>query len=292
MENIEKALQLRNILRWNGRDLRDKENVAEHVHLAINCAMYLYDTYGYEYRQDLNFEKFIKAVTYIDNVVINYGELSALTKQIGNISNIYNTIKWNELHLKLNEIEKTFVKLSHLMATYKFIEWQLHYPNNSFLQQAYHQTKEAYEKLLKTITKTDIVIDEPIKRFVKGYQADAGIDVILDKSVTFMPLSSQVVNLNINCTPSENQMSYLCARTSAASKGLIVAQCPIDPNFTGEVSAIVHNVSNDIITYDIGEAFCQIVTVPINHNVIKDIYVKKTGKRSDGKIGSTGGVKC
>ena len=81
-------------------------------------------------------------------------------------------------------------------------------------------------------------------------------------------------------------MGLLCARTSAAIKGLTVAMCPIDPNYTGEVIAIVSNVSNEIITYDKGESFCQLIEVPfVNH---EEFPVRKQGKRSDGKLGSTG----
>ena len=64
--------------------------------------------------------------------------------------------------------------------------------------------------------------------------------------------------------------------------------CPIDPNYNGEVEAIVHNVSNSIIEYKKGEAFCQVVTVPFNRSNIDNVVVKKQGKRTSGKLGSTG----
>ena len=82
-------------------------------------------------------------------------------------------------------------------------------------------------------------------------------------------------------------MAILCSRSSAAAKGLIVAMCPIDPNYTGEVLAIVHNVSNSVIKYKQGEAFCQVVTIPFNKTDVNTV-VKKEGKRSDGNLGSTG----
>ena len=77
----------------------------------------------------------------------------------------------------------------------------------------------------------------------------------------------------------------ICARTSAANKGLSVATCPIDANYTGEVLAIVHNTSNDIIKYKAGESFCQYVTCKIN---VADVPCKKEGKRSISNLGGTG----
>ena len=37
------ALQMRCLNRWNGRDLREKENLAEHTHLVCACSIKLYD---------------------------------------------------------------------------------------------------------------------------------------------------------------------------------------------------------------------------------------------------------
>ena len=124
--------------------------------------------------------------------------------------------------------------------------------------------------------------------FVKGYADDAGCDVILKKDVIFNPQETQVIDLEVTATPKENTMGFLCSRTSAAKKGLIVAMCPIDPNYNGTIHAIVHNVSNDTIIYYAGEAFCQLVFVPILTNVV-NAKIKKEGKRSSGNFGSTGG---
>lgn len=126
-----------------------------------------------------------------------------------------------------------------------------------------------------------------MSHLIKGYKKDAGADIVLEHDVSFPPLATTVVNLNIRITPVSNEVGFLFARTSAAKDGLVVNSCPIDPDYTGDVYAIVHNVSNKEVTYKAGSAFCQIVMMPFHCNV--DVPFKKMGDRSNGNFGSTGG---
>ena len=123
------------------------------------------------------------------------------------------------------------------------------------------------------------------ERFVKGYEDDAGTDIILTKGVIFKAHSTTVVDLNVKANIHVRESGFLFARTSAAKQGLIVAACPIDPNYSGSVNAIVHNVSDDDLFYGAGESFCQIVVVPFVP--VKADKVKKKGTRTDGAFGST-----
>lgn len=122
--------------------------------------------------------------------------------------------------------------------------------------------------------------------FERGYIADAGADIILSKKLYLSPGQTKVVDLEVIATPEEGTMYMLFPRTSAAAKGLYVAPCPIDANYTGNIHAIVTNLGTDAITYEVGEAFCQIVSVmlaPTNF----EWKPKKQGKRSIGNFGST-----
>lgn len=121
----------------------------------------------------------------------------------------------------------------------------------------------------------------------KGYAADAGVDILIDKDIMFEPGTTTIVELPVKITPEEGQMAYLIERTSAAKKGLFVHSCPIDANYTGAVHAIVYNSSKFYVQYKAGEAFCQVVNVSINYP--KDIPCKKEGKRTDSCFGGTDG---
>lgn len=141
------------------------------------------------------------------------------------------------------------------------------------------------EQILKTLDFPKNL--KKISYIAKGYAADAGVDIFIDKDVTFEPGTTTIVELPVKITPEEGQMAYLVERTSAAKKGLFVHSCPIDANYTGTVHAIVYNSSKFYIQYKVGEAFCQVVNVSINYP--KDIPCKKEGKRTDSCFGGTDG---
>lgn len=296
---IDNALDMRTLVRWNGRNLRNKENLAEHTHLVVACAIELYEKFRNNVGNErLNFENIIKYCMLHDSLELLRGDILSITKDI--IPGLRKSIDDEEYTFLtkrigvMNDISKDLVTLSDLMACYKFIEKELCYPGNDFTADAYKSTKEKYDIAYKKFCEKYIYVNglpeekEPVieDKFVKGYFDDAGTDIILDKDATFMPMSSTSFDLNVNITPEQLTMGVLLARTSAAHKGLIVSMCPIDPNYTGNVMAIVHNISNNIIEYKKGESFCQFVILPFVNN--EDVNVKRAGKRSSGRLGSTG----
>lgn len=295
---VDNALDMRTLARWNGRNLRKHENLAEHTHLVVACVIKLYDYFKIYIK--FNFEGIIRLAMLHDSLELLRGDILSITKDsIPGLRELTDIEEQQFLSSQfdfndLNAQDWQLVKLADLMACYKFIEDELKYPSNNFAIEAYKYGKQKYEDKLKEFCITyDIDYDfyyEHIvtDRLVKGYVNDAGNDVLLENDVTFMPMQTTVIDLNLVVVPNKGEMGFLCSRTSAAAKGLIVAMCPIDPDFNGTITAVVHNMSNSIITYHKGEAFCQIVKTPINY--IDGVKVKKEGKRSNGKLGSTGNV--
>ena len=297
---VENALDMRTLDRWNGREFRKRENLSEHTHLVTACAINLYDDFKNNaiLASKMCFEKIVRCAMAHDSLELLRGDILSVTKDI--IPGLRDWVDGEEelfmqtiFDANIDELTNDIVKLADLMACYKFVERELRYPHNEFVAKSYIACKDKYMDKYKSFISKYGIKSEKIEndvdvKFVKGYEADAGTDVILQEDVVFLPLSTQTIDLGITCTPSDKQMSILCSRTSAANKGLVVAMCPIDPNYTGRVSAIVHNVSNNVITYKKGEAFCQLVTVPIMTTPVTGVKIKNVGKRTDGKLGSTG----
>lgn len=294
---IQNALQMRTLRRWNGRDLKDEENLAEHTHLVVVCVFDLIDKLsklGIDMHNYIDIEHVVKQALVHDSLEILRGDILSKTKDALKglremTDNEEKQFMQTVVKVKLNWHEEQLLLLADLMACYKFIEWELRYPSNEFAKIAYTQTKgkfdEYYERFLSNLGISTTAEEQPRERFVKGYIDDAGVDIILDRDVTFMPMSTTTIDLNVNITPEISSAAFLCARTSAAQRGIQVAACPIDPFYTGNVSAIVTNISNDIITYKKGEAFCQYVQfeIIVNDNVL----TKKAGRRTDSKFGGT-----
>lgn len=301
---VDNALSMRTLMRWNGRDLRTRENLAEHTHLVVACMIELYDDFCKQrptFKTEVNFEKLVRACMLHDSLELLRGDILSCTKDVipdlRKFTDYEECIFMNTFVEQRTSIEEMLVLLADLKACYKFIEYELRYPSNDFALNVYKDVKYKYDLNYNIFCKRyGFEIDKKLNtnpRLQRGYEADAGVDITLTRSVTFMPMSTTCVNLGLKITPNEGEMGVLCSRTSAANKGLIVAMCPIDANYTGEVLAIVHNVSNSIITYEEGEAFCQVVMLPINKfdEQSDEYYVvtKKAGKRTDGRLGSTDG---
>lgn len=124
--------------------------------------------------------------------------------------------------------------------------------------------------------------------FKKGYIDDVGIDVCLDHEVTFRPFETKVIDIGVSLPTCRCRAIVLCARTSAAKQGIIVNQCPIDPNYEGNAHIIAHNCSNHIVVFEAGEAFAQIFSFEVRPIGI-DYLIKKKGLRNKHNFGSTDG---
>lgn len=289
------ALKQRLLQRWNGRDLVRRENLAEHSHLVTAIVMELYDTYGKWFNLKVDYQRLIKHAMTHDSLEVLRGDILSCTKD--DIPYIRYAIDEEERNFAdsvingLTEDERILVRLADLKACYLFIEYELRTPSNDFAKEVYITTKKKYDDELQRFEyihghkQEDFESETSENSFIKGYIEDAGVDIILKKPVVFLPMSTGTYDLDVKITPNENQVAFLFARTSAAIKGLCVASCPIDANYTGNVSAIVHNVSNNIITYYEGQSFCQYVMLDANIN--RQITTKKKGKRSDSKFGGT-----
>ena len=294
---VDNALNMRTLHRWNGRDLHNRENLSEHTHLVMSCLIKIIETFMHKNTKisdDIRYPILFKAAMIHDSLELYRGDILSITKDdVPGLRDLIDEEEYNfmEYHVgKLTYVEKLLIRIADMMACYKFIEYELRNPVGKYAKIVYDECKHKYETVLNELKALyDVTFADDIEvkdRFVKGYKNDAGTDVILDRDVTILPLSTDTINLHVKVTPKPKHMAILCARTSAANKGLIVATCPIDPDYTGDVTAIVHNVSNDIITYKKGEAFCQVVMMPIVTSI--DAKVKKKGKRTSGKLGSTG----
>ena len=121
--------------------------------------------------------------------------------------------------------------------------------------------------------------------FKKGYADDVGIDICLDQEVIFRPFETKIIDIGpIETEPGISLM--MCARSSAAAKGIIVNQCPIDPNYKGHVHIIAHNCSNYVQIFKKGKAFAQLYAFRFETPLV-DFTVKKPGTRTESSFGGT-----
>ena len=122
--------------------------------------------------------------------------------------------------------------------------------------------------------------------FKKGYKDDVGIDICLDFEVSFRPFETKVIDIGVRIPTRAYRSVMMCARTSAAKKGIIVSQCPIDPNYDGNIHIIAHNCSNETVTFEAGKAFAQLYAFDCQEIPV-EFELKCSGYRYDNAFGST-----
>lgn len=290
---VKNALNMRNLIRWNGRSIRNKENLSEHTHLTLACGIQLYDGFPKILKEQINFEELIRLIMIHDSLELLRGDILSITKD--NIPGLRECVDLEEREFfksklgNVSQVSLDVLELADLKACNEFVKYELLYPNNDFAIEVYKTTLSKFEnKYAEFKIKYDLENDtnesNDVVKLSKGYANDAGADIILNKDITFMPHATTCEELDLHVTVNSGEMAYLCERSSAALKGLIVSNCPIDADYEGKINVMVSNISNDIITYHKGESFCQLIKIPIN-SVIAD--VRKTGIRSKNKLGST-----
>ena len=290
---VDNALSMRNLIRWNGRDIR-KENLSEHTHLVVACTIQIYDELPERLKSEVNFEKLIKVAMLHDSLELLRGDILSITKDV--IPGLRSLVTSEETKFIKNlvgdvsDFELDVVELGDLKACNKFVEYELRYPNNNFALTVFKDTEDKYNDCYKKFKiKYDLEIsnnesDSKVINLVRGHKNDAGIDIVLDEKIKFMPHSTTVKTINLQVTPEDNEFAYITVRSSAAIKGLNMPIIPIDSGYKGDVTLIVHNISNNVVTYDKGASFCQIIYQPFNYVNCK---VKSTNERDYGKWGST-----
>jgi dUTP pyrophosphatase len=135
--------------------------------------------------------------------------------------------------------------------------------------------------------------------FRKGHQQDVGLDVMTPSRFCIYPNQTLKIALGFALELPDCVMAVVKPRSSVAARGIIVHEAPIDPGYTGEIYAIMTNVSGDTQWFDEGDAIGQLVFIqtiwPIftrcgrrwGNNKDKIIDLVKTEPRGDGAFGST-----
>lgn len=124
-------------------------------------------------------------------------------------------------------------------------------------------------------------------RLSKAYQNDVGMDISVTKIISLLPKQYLWIDLDMSIEVAPGYLGLIQPRSSAAKRGILIANCPIDPDYTGSIHVMVFNCSNETITISPGEKFCQLVMVRCEPNPY-GIVARKSGLRGNNGEGSTG----
>lgn len=123
--------------------------------------------------------------------------------------------------------------------------------------------------------------------FVKGYEDDAGLDIVLDDDLVLCP-GLNVVELPCHYTPGEGEVAFIVPRSSTAKKGIFPIMVAIDTGYTGIIHGMIVNADTHSVTFKKGDRAFGIVNLVKGEDRARYIITKQ-GKRGDNWNGSSGG---
>ena len=128
---------------------------------------------------------------------------------------------------------------------------------------------------------------KPVKeRLYRAHYSDTGADIHMNKPGSIGPSETKVIKLGFGIEIPNGYTGRMQVRTSIARKGIMIQGCAIDAGFTGELSMILHNISDEVFVWNEGDRLGYIEVYP----VVYPDFVESLGEnRGDNAFGSTGG---
>lgn len=121
-----------------------------------------------------------------------------------------------------------------------------------------------------------------------AHEGDAGIDLRSAVDVDVAPGEIVRVPVGIKVQLPANSLAFVLPRSGLSSQGLSVIPGTIDSGYRGEISAIVHNVSQEIKHIKKAERICQFVALNKPQLNIHYGTVQENTERGQNGFGSTG----
>lgn len=122
----------------------------------------------------------------------------------------------------------------------------------------------------------------------RAHANDVGADVYSPIDVIIQPHETVRISLGFAIDVPAGYGAFVFPRSGKSSKGLVTLLPPIDPGYTGSITAITLNTSNKPIEIKAGDAIGQLVITPV---VVADFISSLGEERGDNGFGSTESLK-
>ena len=130
-----------------------------------------------------------------------------------------------------------------------------------------------------------IRFDEKATIPARKYYSDTGADISMVKAGSIGPHETKIIPLGFGIEIPNGHSARLQVRTSIAQHGLFIQGCAIDAGYMGEISMILHNISDKGFTWNEGDRLGYIEVYPTQY---PDFVENLEKGRGDGAFGSTG----
>ena len=179
------------------------------------------------------------------------------------------------LHLEVSRSENFEFTILPGKSSNKPVLWQ---PQLS--KRIDHHFSKELIKLQRTCE--EAIIPQRATNWATGY------DVSSCKLITIAPHTSELVPLGFKMAFPSNLQCKLCPRSCLSLKGSNVSLGTIDPNYRGEVKAIIANTKSTPYSIAIIQCVGQLVFSSVVHPDTKMVSILDSTSRNHGGFGSTG----
>lgn len=130
-----------------------------------------------------------------------------------------------------------------------------------------------------------IRFDPNVQIPVRKHYSDTGADIMMPCGGYVSAGQTVVVPLGFGIDLPNGHTARMQVRTSLAKQGIMIQGCAIDAGYVGELSMIIHNISNNGFIWYKGDRLGHIEVYPVQYPE----FVEDLGEeRGSGAFGSTG----
>lgn len=119
----------------------------------------------------------------------------------------------------------------------------------------------------------------------RSHMNDCGADIYSPIGVSIKPHHTVKIDLGFAIDVPDGYGGFIFPRSSLSAKGIVCELPPIDPHYSGNVHAIVSNLTDHDYYVEAGERIGQLVITPV---VLADFITEDIAQRGENAFGSTG----
>ena len=131
-------------------------------------------------------------------------------------------------------------------------------------------------------------IHESAKIPTRAHHDDAGIDMYACGIHTVEPHMTAMIPVGIACEIEEGYVGLIWDKSSIGSKSIKTLGGVIDAGYRGEISIMVHNLTEKAYTFEHGHKVAQMLIQKVEFPDIEEVGALSETIRGEGGFGSTG----
>lgn len=122
----------------------------------------------------------------------------------------------------------------------------------------------------------------------RAYHDDAGIDLYAYGEHVVLPHETAMIPIGVSFEIEKGCVGLIWDKSSIGSKSLKTLGGVIDAGYRGEVSVMVHNLSDTTYTFEHGHKLAQLLIQKVEFPDIVEVDELSDSLRGEGGFGSTG----